>query len=189
MSKKDILTFKDFPSLDYAITSEKGILKSIDLCLKEKMYIPALIITYSGIDTMSFLSMPEGQNEHHGEDFVKWVEKYMKFSDGSSYSGIDIWSARCGMIHYIGSDTKLTKNGKAHKISYAMGNEKFVKRDFKDKNTLLLGVEQLIKAFNKGVMDCITELLADDRKAKIAELRLNKLYNYYSKELYQLKTS
>lgn len=69
MTKKNIFIF-DNPALKNTILGDKGILETIKLCLKEERYIPALILTFTCIDTMAFLSMPENKEEHKGEDFI-----------------------------------------------------------------------------------------------------------------------
>ncbi len=191
MLKRNILTIEDYPTLNCAITGDKGILKAIELCHKEKMYLPALIITYVGIDTMSHISMPENKAKHEKDDFIKWVEKYMKFRNGKNYPGKEVYSARCSMLHYMSGESNLSyhKNPdkKTHIISYAFGIEgkdEIVKEDAKH---IIFGIEPLINSFKKGVWDCLTEILSDKRKSEIAEQQLRKLYNIYSASSYQLK--
>ena len=54
------------------------IINDIDVCLKNNAPTGLVLLTYCAIDTMSFLSIPLSKTEVSPDDFITWVEKYMK---------------------------------------------------------------------------------------------------------------
>jgi hypothetical protein len=176
--KSKIITFDK--GLDDTITGDKGILKSIKLCFEKKMYLSTLILTYTGIDTMAYLSLPENKTENKGEDFIKWVEKYMKFYDGNSYPGNDLWASRCGILHFMSPQSKLVKNKKARQVVYGWGDKMIEEVTLKsNKISVLINIEPMVNAFENGVYECLKDLYADLQKEKTLNERIKKTYKYF----------
>ncbi|MBI5888203.1 MAG: hypothetical protein HZB82_05780 [Deltaproteobacteria bacterium] len=63
----------------------------IDACLKNNAPTGAILLTYCAIDAMSFLSMPLEQDEVNKNDFITWVNKYMK-TDSTQPYGLNPWN-------------------------------------------------------------------------------------------------
>jgi hypothetical protein len=59
-----------------------GIRKGIVIALENRCFGSAVILILSGIDAMAYLSMPDGQDDVKGEDFIAWAEKYVRFPGG-----------------------------------------------------------------------------------------------------------
>ena len=89
-----------------------GIKRGINVCLQSECFGSAVILTYSGIDTMAFLSMPEKQTDVRRDDFVSWCDKYIRFSGNDQLTGLELYSARCAMLHSYGVESKLTRGGR-----------------------------------------------------------------------------
>ncbi len=66
-----------------------------------KSMVGAIIMTYVLIDSMARAGLPAGRNDVKRDDFVAWVDKYMKTATPAEYqyAGIDVYNARCGMLH------------------------------------------------------------------------------------------
>jgi hypothetical protein len=58
-------------------------------------------MTYVLIDSIARAGLPTGRNDVKKDDFVSWVDKYMKTATPAEYqyAGIDVYNARCGMLH------------------------------------------------------------------------------------------
>jgi hypothetical protein len=56
-----------------------GIKRGIRVTLQNNCVGSAVILILSGIDAMAFLEMPAGQDDVTRNDFVTWVERYIKF--------------------------------------------------------------------------------------------------------------
>jgi hypothetical protein len=78
---------------------------------------PALILTYSGIDAASWLcaEQPDGPVQNY---FVAWVEKYILLNGRFECSALDLWAARCGIVHTLTPSSRLARQGKVREILY-----------------------------------------------------------------------
>jgi hypothetical protein len=97
-----------------------SLFQAIDLCLKSKLQLPTLILIYSGIDICGWLA-ENAENVSVQESFTKWVEKYMLPNAELPCTSIDLYAARCGVLHTLTPDSNLYKSRKAQCIAYAWG--------------------------------------------------------------------
>lgn len=71
--------------------------RSIELCLSEDLWEPALILIYAGIDAMEWLDRREGKPENTATDFLKRVNDFMLPEEGLSATADELSAARCGL--------------------------------------------------------------------------------------------
>jgi hypothetical protein len=66
----------------------------------------AVAMAFVCIDTMAFLSLPAGRERQGRLDFIIWVDTYLKghASQPYQYRGIDVYGARCAVLHAFGSE-------------------------------------------------------------------------------------
>ena len=84
------------------------------------MTVPALVLLYSAIDIAAGLAS-EAPNAAGKQPFVKWVNRYMAVHDRLGCTALDLYGARCGLVHGFGSASTLSQSGKAKQILYAQG--------------------------------------------------------------------
>jgi hypothetical protein len=95
-------------------------LGSIELCRTHGYLEPALILLYSCIDVLA--SFDRGPSAKHDRNtFMAWVDKYLLPIPDSDVTSIDIYAARCGLLHSYSPDSDLTAGGKARHIAVAWG--------------------------------------------------------------------
>lgn len=107
----------------------------------------------------------------------------MKYSDGCSYPGKDLWASRCGILHFLVAISKKVMDKKARQVAYGWGDkriEEVVSK--KDKNSVCITIELLVNALEKGIHKCLTELYLNEQKAQIVDKRLEKLLKYFKYE-------
>ena len=83
--------------------------------------VAALAMVYVEIDTMALLSCPVGQKEQIRTDFIAWVDRFLKADAASKYQyeGIDVYAARCAVLHSYGSAAALhDKTNPPRKFGY-----------------------------------------------------------------------
>lgn len=97
-------------------------LAAIRLCLSNQLHTPALVLIYCVIDFMGFLSRPQNSDRANKNDFVRWAELKMDCQQRLGVSGLDLYAARCGMVHAQSMDSTLSKKGPACRILYAWGD-------------------------------------------------------------------
>lgn len=130
---------------------------------------------------MAWLNRPYSQPDVCRKDFEEWVKKYLLPGSGIQCNSIDLYSARCGIIHSFTYESKKTREGKAKKIVYSWGTAKA--EDFQelidsigDFSTITLHINMLHEAFLMGVKHFIQSLSDDSKKAKIVYKRANKFF-------------
>jgi hypothetical protein len=86
--------------------------RGMDLCLGEALVIPALALPYSGIDVLGFLAPTEPRATR--QTFIRWADAYLAaFLNRKGIGGIDLYSARCGVLHTGQAPSDLVDLGEA----------------------------------------------------------------------------
>lgn len=180
------------PDLLFSVI-ECGIKRPIELLLSQCYYPAALVLAYSGMDTMAFLNMPAAKTDVMRSDFIAWAEQYMVLPAHEDITGRDLYAARCSVLHG-GAHSRLSRGGDCklllhfansapadnhqHAIALAaqLGAGKPVTR---------LSVEDLVSAFFSGTDRFLTAMSNDERKLSLVEQRLEYLIETspYSKAL------
>lgn len=90
-------------------------------CLNLDLRTPSLILVYSGIDVAGWIHSrdPKGQDNH--EPFTTWTERYLKPEHRFGCSALDLWGARCGMLHRSSPDSHWAESGEVRRILYSWG--------------------------------------------------------------------
>jgi hypothetical protein len=149
----------------------QGIKRGVSVALENTCFRAALILTMCGIDALAFTSAPDGQADVTRADFVAWAERYIKL-DGP-LSGLELYAARCGLLHNYGIESQLTRNG-VRRVGYFSGlGRPFVRADPVISDTLVMvSVEGFVDAFFRGVDRFLIEVLGDPLRRPVAEGRL-----------------
>jgi hypothetical protein len=95
---------------------------AIETCLDGRHILSALTLLYSAIGTVCWLDS-EQQFETRA-DFKRWAEKYMLNAKGSKAvecTAIELYAARCGILHTSSGESRLAADGEARMLQYAWG--------------------------------------------------------------------
>jgi hypothetical protein len=150
-----------------------GIKRGIQVAIENGCFESAVILILSGIDSMAYLSMPSSQQDVKRDDFVKWAERYIKFPCKNQLTGLDLYGARCAMLHSFGVVSDLSRTGQCRKVGYMDKSTPEVRYDATiDKDFVLVSVTALAGAFYSGIDEFLVGLFADKKKAEVAEKRL-----------------
>lgn len=137
----------------------------------------AVILTLSAIDAMAYLAMPLEKKEVRRNDYIGWVDKYMKTDPKQPYRyrGVDLYGARCGIIHRYGVESRLSEQGKCKIFAYNNGSEHYYNPN-KSKELVILSVKRLTNDFFEAVKKFLHEIGKDkDLKSRI-DSRILKLF-------------
>ncbi len=153
---------------------------AIQLCLANQLRMPALMLIYCGIDFMGFLARPSTSGGEVQKDFIKWAESKMDCRQRLGVSGLDLYAARCSIVHTYTMESSLSKKGKAHRIIYAWGNA-----DIKEPSQVLqslgrteklIKIEALSDAFAQAITVFEAELKGNENFASIVLKRSRQLF-------------
>jgi hypothetical protein len=95
--------------------------KGITLCIRERLQLPALIQLYSAIDIAGWLGNDD-PNATNRASFTAWVDGYLLKAMPLPCTALDIYAARCGLVHSLTSDARLIDQSQARRICYAWGD-------------------------------------------------------------------
>jgi hypothetical protein len=131
------------------------------LCLENRLVLPAVTLLYSGMDIFGFLD----SNKQYAtqKTFVDWAEKFMdSFLKKKGIKGIDLYSARCGLLHTGQAPSKLVDSGEARELWYRFEGESHINiATNTPQPAVLIDVEEFVDAFNSGVEQFIAHAEAD----------------------------
>jgi hypothetical protein len=161
----------------------KQIAAAADLCIAANLNTAALILLYSGIDVASWLcaEQPDGSIQNY---FVAWVEKYILPTSRFKCSSLDLWAARCGIVHTLSPSSRLARQGKVREILYVNrgGDRRILDRLEAIRNAkslqeargrdaasstgdmsrkVVLEIDALVNAFEEGVASMLSDAKSD----------------------------
>jgi hypothetical protein len=169
-------TFKNDP-ITNAIYN--GIKRGIEITLENHCYGSAVNLIFSGMDTMAYLNMPAGQQDVERKDFILWVERYIKFPCKEQLTGLDLYGARCAMLHTYGARSKLSREGKCRMVCYMDRGIPEIRSKPGIDDLVVVSISALADAFFKGIDKFLVDLFANKEKATVAEERLKELVQEY----------
>lgn len=138
--------------------------------------VAALSMVFVGIDTMAWLSMPITQVDVKRDDFCRWVNAYLKADSQQAYQyvGIDLYAARCAILHHYGTTAALHAGSNPPKEFGYMDNGPHLTDG---SNMVLISIAVLVHDFG-GAIRKFFEVAQKDAalKARI-DSRMRKLVN------------
>ena len=100
-------------------TDYMQIIKGIELCLENKLELPTLTLIYSSIDTLSWIAYEDKKVRTR---FTKYIDNYMYKAKKLKPSSLDLYAARCAILHTLTPESDYSNNGQALQVAYAWGN-------------------------------------------------------------------
>jgi hypothetical protein len=156
------------------------IVKSIRISIDNNLQLPSLLLIYSGIDISGWLGAKTNSLSVR-DSFTNWVDQYMLPSSSITCSSIDLYSARCAILHTLTPDSRLSRSGEARRIAYAWGDTD--KEDLEqaiakvaETNLVVLHVEDLFDAFRSGWVKFVDAYEQDASVAPLYHERASKVF-------------
>jgi len=162
---------------DEALKFLKDIGDSIKFALENRHITASLILTYSAIDCMASLIMPEDQKEVRGNDFQNWVNTYMKADADQSYQyeGKDLWGARCGLVHRYSPYSRFSERGDCKVFQYHDGSNHVYNPSI-SKDVVVISAPRLVRDFYKAMTVFLKDLIENDELREKANRRMGTLF-------------
>ena len=138
--------------------------------------MPALLLAYTLIDIAASLNSANGNVR---ERFTAWVDRYLLSSSSLTCNSIDLYGARCGLLHNYSASSDLSVGGKARKLFYAwyptlaadqaelisLNDEMTLRLGDKPEEIIAIQAEDLISALKAGVGTFLAEIASDTGRA------------------------
>ena len=160
---------------------------AIDLCMGKRLHIPTLILIYSSIDIASWL---HSENQSVKVRFTEWVDKYLLTGSSMRCTALDLYGARCGILHTFSSESDLSNAGKARQIYYAWAPSKVsevekllaheieirARLGMKPDDIVAVQVEDLLGGLRRGVDAFLCEVEADSVRTEQVHAKAEKFF-------------
>jgi len=130
------------------------ILRSIVLCRSRGFIESSFILFYSLIDILASLDRELSHIKVMKSDFINWVNKYILHGNKFEFTALELYAARCGIVHQLSTDSDLSRAGVVRRISYAWGkgDSELLKTAMQnEKDAVVVHFDDLLVAFNQGV--------------------------------------
>jgi len=127
---------------------------------------------------MAFLAMPAGQTTQGKTDFVSWVDTYLKAdpSQPYQYRGIDVYAARCSLLHAFSAETEAHRKDPAIRLFGYADNGPHAFNPAESPRLVIVSVAVLIYDLSKAMERFVSAWKVDlDLRARVAA-RLPALY-------------
>ena len=89
------------------------LVSAIQLTFDSKKQLPTLILLYSTIDILAWLNKPSTHPDVAKSDFISWVDRFFLQGTNLQCSSVELYAARCGIVHSYTAESKLSREGKA----------------------------------------------------------------------------
>ena len=133
----------------------------IALLLEVLKPMSAMVLVYSAVDILGALDSADGAATR--ETFVDWANRYMDPRDALGCSGLDLYSARCGLLHNWSPSTRLTKAGTAREIIYIL-DRPLSKPQSTSSGPVIIHPQWLWLSFRDGSSRFIEEVTNDEAR-------------------------
>ena len=155
---------------------------AIELCIRNRRIAPALILIYATMDILASLDRDKGHKYGQRSDFVDWVDRYVIPNLNSSCTALDLYAARCALLHSYSAESRLSREGEANPIYYAWGDaqEQKLQRSIEavgDEPAKAVHVDNLFAALRAGIAQFIAEVEQDPARAVLIAGRANLFLN------------
>jgi len=140
-----------------------GLLQEITKCQEAGATTVTAIMVYLGIDVMAFLSMPAGQARQTRNDFIAWVNEYLRAEPQSTYQydGRDVYGARCAIVHTYSIEADYHQdNPDVKRFGYHDGGQHAYKPQI-NAGLVIIGINSLVHDFTRAVGEFVHAMIAD----------------------------
>jgi hypothetical protein len=156
-----------------------GIKRGIRVALDNECWMAVVTLTLSGMDTMAYLGMPAGRHDVSPTDFITWAGRYIRFEGPHQLSGVDLYGARCGVLHAYRTASRLSRQGKCRQIlyKYQRGGVPVHYRPDINAEVMVVSVEALVESFFRGVDQFLVDLFKDKSRGAAADQRFQGMFH------------
>ena len=154
--------------------------EGIDLCLNQKLQFPTLALIYTLIDNFAYIAYGDISVEKR---YKKWIIEYMFKEKRLNVTPMDLYSARCAILHTLTPNSQKSNDKQASVIAYAWGNKdvEILERSITNSNKDLKALH-INDLYDSLVLGTTKFLASDILKNENCIKRMSEHYGAISKE-------
>lgn len=151
-------------------------LRAAGCCFDSGLPEATLTLLYSGIDTLGLLAAAPNVKDATRATFIDWSEQYLvtrlKSIDGKPLTALDLYAARCGILHTSSSVSRLGREGTARDIFYQFQGKHGANLGLIAKlEPVILDIGHFAMTFKEGSLAFIAYLNQDPTRIETALAR------------------
>ena len=150
--------------MDNILEHMRNLHSAIGDCLARGQHFAALILLYAGIDIIASIELKKGNNK---TSFMHWADAYLIPAGSLDCTSLELYSARCGILHTMTAESDLSRSGQARAIYYSWGDadpeqlNAAIEMSEAKGTALVLNVEHLSDTFMAAVFKWAHEVRQD----------------------------
>jgi hypothetical protein len=116
--------------------------------------VASAAMVYVCIDIVTFMALPQGQRVLGKEDFIAWVDSYLKTESTQEYkyNGMDVYAARCNLLHAFSAESEEQRKFRSNIIfSYVNEGQHTVDSTDLTHQLVLISLPVLIRDLSRAV--------------------------------------
>lgn len=94
--------------------------EAAELCLELALDVPMIVLVYTSMDALAWARYGEKISGVR-ERFIALCDNYILPGSGVSCTALELYAARCSVLHTLGWESDLSSSGKARSIFYSFG--------------------------------------------------------------------
>lgn len=160
-------------------------LLSIEKCIEARRHMPTSILIYSLIDSIAWACSNKAEKSTR-RNFESWVERWMmpRFASiAPRIQPVDLFAARCAVLHSMTPDSDLSRAGTAKRIAYAWGSGKVkaleaVLDGLEVSDVVAIHYDDLLDVMRNAIADCLAEAETDADLNRLLQAAAAQHYAY-----------
>jgi hypothetical protein len=159
------------------------LVSGIEVCLEKKLVRSALILIYAGIDAVAWLDSMD--TDATRSSFLVWVDNYLLKVKPLGCTALDLYAARCGLLHTLTPDSRLSSEGKVRQILYAWGvaNAAELQRNIdittKSSDYIAVHVSDLYEGLRDGILAFTKDIALNPVRKERTYTKARRLFSDY----------
>lgn len=148
----------------------------VAFCFNNQKWLAGGLLLMSAIDVVSGIERSGDKVDTGRHDFIAWADQYLCL-EGPEYklTGVDIYAARCGLLHSYSPNAKLVRDGKAVTLGWVDQCNPPV-RSNEDRSLVIASMGHLFEAVLAGAADSMSRINRDESLAILVNARLEQMF-------------
>ena len=93
---------------------------AIAVCREQHLDIPLLVLSYTTLDALAWAVYGDAISEVK-DRFVRFCNEHVLLDGRFDCTALDLYAARCAMLHSLGWESRLSEKGHAKAVTYTFG--------------------------------------------------------------------
>jgi len=128
--------------------------------------IPTLVLLFTAIDSLGALET--GRATRQG--FLSWVDEFLLGDAPAEWTALDLYAARCSILHTYTADSDLSEAGRAKRFMYAWGNAEIARLKIAAASVpgewAYLHIDDIVARFHRAVTRVLDLMEVGDERSR-----------------------